>query len=110
MEPQTDRPIPPDAWEFEIVGLHYERPLERSEESFIDLTLKRGDELRRFRFLSPQDVEVEKGFPRHTHGLVILDVSGRQLEGIGVLVDNAENCEGGVRFWARTVLELEARP
>ena len=47
---------------------------EGQSEPFIDLTLKRGDVLRHFRFYSPQSLEIEKGFPSRTGGFCILDV------------------------------------
>ena len=103
-----DHPILPAAWKYEIIGFHFVRSIDECAEAFIDLTLRREADVKRLRFLAPQDVEIEKGFPRHTHGLVIRDVSARQLEGINVLVDNAENSPGGVRFWARAVIDLEA--
>ena len=70
------------------------------------MTLKKGDTLRHFRFYSPQDLEIEKGFPSKTGGFCILDVSKRGLEGLGVRVDDLEARRGAVRFWAREVIEI----
>ncbi len=41
-----------------------------------------------------------------TSGLVILDVRGRGLSGIGVMVDDFEGSHGDVRFVARTVEDV----
>jgi hypothetical protein len=75
------------------------------EESYLDLVLRRGPERRTFRFWSPQEIEIERGGPRMTHGLVILDVRNRGLEKLGVRVDDFEGSVGSVRFWARAVEE-----
>lgn len=103
-----DHSILPRAWEFEIVGLRLEKePLDGSE-AFLDLSLRRGDERRVLRFWSPSDLEVERGGPTMTGGLVIRDLRGRGLDRISVKVDDFEASLGAVRFVARTVEEVES--
>lgn len=100
--PIIDRP-----WEFSIVELRYcaER---NGAESFIDLVLERESLCRRLRFWSPQQLEIEEGcFPDPTGGMVILDVSARQLNGLGVWVTDLEGTRGSVTFWARDVVDLD---
>jgi hypothetical protein len=93
-------------YEYEIVEFSYIQPLDGSE-PFIDLGLTKGGKLRRLRFFGAQDVEITKGFPRSS-GLVIRDVSARNLERLGVRVINLENETGCPEFWARVVVELTA--
>ena len=104
----TDLPHPilPEAWRYEIVGLRLEQEPRDAQEPYLDLTLKRGTERRVLRFWSPQNLTVEQGGPRMTHGLTIQDVRARQLDGLGVLVDDFEASPGKVSFWARHVEEL----
>ena len=101
--------ILPRAFEYEIIGLHLERePLDGSE-AYLDLMLRRGPERRLLRFWSPQELEVERGGPTMTGGLVIRDLRGRGLDSIGVKVDDFESSHGSVRFIARAVEDLELR-
>jgi hypothetical protein len=100
--PLVERP-----WEYEIVGLAYHRDPDTWIDSYIDLVLQRGESRRHLRFLGPQDLRIDEGFPSSA-GLCILDVSRRQLDGIGVRVANFEASGGCPTFWARGVVELEA--
>jgi hypothetical protein len=99
-------PILPESWRYEIVGIRLDHFPMDGGEPFLDLTLQRGAERRILRFWSPIEIEIEKGGPSMTSGFVIRDIRGRQLEGIGVLVDDFEASCGAVRFLARTVDEL----
>jgi hypothetical protein len=99
--PIIDRP-----WEYEIVGFCYLRPDDWSE-PYVDLTSQKGRIVRRLRFFSPQEIEIEKGFPGFTNGIHILDIRSRGLEKSGVLVDDFEASEGSVRFLAREVIDLD---
>ena len=94
----------PDAWRYDITGFRYEQPRD-GDEPFLELTLAAGADVRRLRFLSPQGIEVRSGFSP-TGGLVILDVRGRSLDGLGVRVEDRENGAGGVEFWARAVEDV----
>lgn len=101
-----DLPILERSWEYSIVGLAFRRSLDGSDEAYLDLTLQRGSDVRRFRFFSPQDIRLEDGFPA-APGLCFLDVSRRGMEGIRVRVDDYEAGGGGLRFWARDVIDLD---
>ena len=107
---ETDprHPILPDAWRYEITGLHLELAAEDGTEPFLDLTLRRGDDIRRLRFYSPQDLEIERGGPI-SGGLTILDVRSRELDRLGVRVDDFEASPGSLRFWARDVEDVTSR-
>jgi hypothetical protein len=102
----SDLPILDRPWEYSIVGLVFRRTLDHSEEAYIDLTLQRGSEVRRFRFFSPQDITLKQGFP-NAPGLCFLDVSKRGMEGIRVHVADFENGGGGVHFYAREAVDLD---
>jgi len=100
-----DHPVLPDAWRYEIVGLRLELKPQDEAEPFIDLTLELSGERRTLRFYSPRSIEIEKGGPV-SGGLKILDVAGRQLDGIRVHVDDYEARSGSLRFWARDVAPI----
>ncbi len=101
-----DHPIIERPNAYAVVGLYYHRTLDDSEEAYIDLTLQKGDVVRRLRFLSPQQISVGEGFP-HGIGLYIADVRARGLEGLNVHVDDYECSGGEIRFWAREVIDLD---
>ena len=69
LHPILDRP-----WEYEIFTLSFWQWQNGESEPFIDLTLKKGNVFRHFRFLSPQSLEIEKGFPSRTGGFCILEI------------------------------------
>ncbi len=98
-----EHPILAKAWEFEVVGVRLDREPIDGGEPFLDLTLRRGDERRYLRFWSPVDLEIERGGPAMTGGLIIKDVRARQLDGLGVQVDDSEASRGAIRFYARSV-------
>ena len=91
------------------MGFTYERDLDGASEPHIDMTLQKGTEVRRLRFLGPRDLRITEGFP-YSGGLAILDVSQGQLEGVSVHVVNFESEGGCPEFWARDVVELPAGP
>jgi hypothetical protein len=98
-----EHPILSCAWEYEIIGIRLERePLDGSE-PFIDLRLRNGTERRLLRFWSPRELEIERGGPCMTSGLVIRDIRARGLAGLAVMVDDFEASPGSVKFYARTV-------
>ena len=101
-----DHPILPDAWKWEIVGMRVELdPLDEAE-PYLDLTVRRGGGRQVLRFWSPRDLRIAEGGPRMTHGMAILDVRARGLEGIGVRVDDFE--ADSVRVVARSVVRQDA--
>ena len=103
-----DHPIIEQPWEYTIVSLCYHNDSREWSASYVDMTLSRDDDVRRLRFLGPQDFAIEKGcFPQPTGGMCILDVSHRRLEGINVRVADFEATLGAVTFWAREVIDLD---
>lgn len=100
--PILDRPF-----EYEITGFSYLRP-DDGTEPYIDLILRKKHVVRRLRFFSPQEIEIENGFPLPTGGMYFSDVSARGLEGLGVRVSDFEASSGRVQFWARAVIDLDA--
>lgn len=106
IEVDPPHPLLDRSWEYQIVGLNYQIPLD-GEAPFLDLTLRRGREIRRLRFSYPRALTIEQGFPINTGGLVISDVRARQLDGIGIRVHDLEATQGAVGFWAAEVVELD---
>jgi hypothetical protein len=102
-----DHPIIDSPFEYEIIEFCYHNDPNESKNAYLDLTLRRGITVRRLRFLQPQDLEIEKGFPRPTRGMCILDVRHRQLNGVNVRVADFEASWGKLTFWAREVLDLD---
>jgi len=92
-----DRP-----YEWKIVELRFVA----DDEAWLELRLAKNGVTRRLRFRGVLDLQLERGFPS-APGLVIDDVSDRQLEGIGVLVTDREAGNGGLHFWARDVVDAD---
>jgi hypothetical protein len=108
MRKDPDHPIIDSPWLYSITEFHYHVGLDGTE-PFIDLLLERDSVRRRLRFWSPQSLQIETGrFPAPTRGMEILDVSKRQLEGLGVHVTDFENTSGSITFWARDVVDLDS--
>lgn len=106
MERDPDHPIVERPSQYAVGALHYHVGLD-GREPFLDLDLHRGKEVRRLRFWSPQQLEIEDGFPRPTHGMTILDVRNRGLDGLTVWVTDFEGTSGSIRFWARDVVDRD---
>jgi hypothetical protein len=102
-----DHPIIDRPFEYQIIEFCYHNDPDDSQNAFLDLTLRSGSTVRRLRFLQPQDLEIEKGFPRPTRGMCILDVRHRQLDSVTVRVADFESSWGRVTFWAREVRDLD---
>jgi hypothetical protein len=107
LDRDPDHPIIDRPFEYEIVELCYHHDPDDGRNTYLDLTLRRGTTIRRLRFLQPRDLEIEKGFPRPTGGLCILDVRHRQWDGINVRVADFEASWGKLAFWARDVFDLD---
>ena len=90
---------PPSWW---LLEMTYHSDPDDFAGSYVDLVFARGGVARRLRFVEPSELSVGQGLP-HSAGLRILDVSGRGLEGLGVLVTDSEDSHGMLRFWARGV-------
>ena len=101
LHPIVDKP-----WSYEIVGFNYQRG-DSDQESFVDITLAQGEVRRHLRFLSPTHICIDGGFPAMSGGLVILDISGRSVAGVAVMVEDFESDKGSVRFYARKAIDLD---
>ncbi len=52
----TNHPVLNNPWEYTIIGLDYQIP-QYDATPYLDLTLIKGNEVRRLRFLSPQSLK-----------------------------------------------------
>jgi len=100
-----DHPILPDPWRWELREFTFRRDQDDWRESYIDLVFERDRVPKRLRFFAPQQVQISEGIP-NAFGMVILDVSGRQLDGLGVRIANFEQSYGARTFWAARVIEV----
>ena len=101
-----DHAIIDNPWEYRITSFLYECSSEDFQEHFIDMTLEKDGETRRLRFIGPQQLKIEEGFPLSTSGMEILDISDRALEDINILVGDFELSFGAITFYAKDVQEL----
>ena len=109
MTPKKEYPYHPildRSWEYEVFTLSYHQSPLGEFEPFLDLTLKKEDIYRCFRFHGPQELEIEKGFPAKAGGFCIFDVSSTATDGLGVYVDDLKGGSGALRFRARDVVEI----
>lgn len=95
-------------WQYQIIGLNYQNPTYQIPDSFIQLTLKRNEEIRHLHFEAPVQLFIEEGFPQMTSGLCFWDVSQDGLQDITILVDDFEASPGKIHFWAKSVREIKA--
>ncbi len=75
--------------------------------TYLDLTLQQQQTIRRLRFLRPQRIVIDEGFPAATHGMIILDIRDRQWEDLRVEVADFEGNHGSVTFVAADVVDLD---
>jgi hypothetical protein len=78
------------------------------EPSSLDVTFTRGDVSCTLRFIDAQDVSVEIGgrLPMQCGEMVILDIRGRQLDGLDVQVTEGDASGSPLRLYARSVTEV----
>jgi len=88
---------------YDISYFAYKFDDEDNSKSYIDLHLKKDEELVKLRFWGPRDLEIEKGFPNATGGMFIEDVSKHGLESINIFVGDFEASNGSITFWAKRV-------
>ncbi len=98
------------SWDYEVVSFCFKQSLNNEFEAYIDLTLRNESKVRHLRFFSPQNIEIEEGFPIKTGGFSIYDISARGLDKLNVRVGDFEATLGAIRFWARKVEEVEQKP
>ena len=108
VDPDPDHPIIERPWEYQLTEFRYHYDPDDWGASFIDMTLEKGETVRRLRFWSPRRLRIEAGFPLATGGMEIKDVRHRQMEGLGVYVGDFEASSGAVTFWAYEVVDLDA--
>jgi len=102
-----DHPILEAPFTWDLLEFKYHCDPNDWRESYIDLVFIKGECVRRLRFFGPRELEITCGLP-NSCGLCILDVTGRQLEGIRVRVVCIEGSSRGVpRFWASRVVDLD---
>ena len=107
IEREPDHPIIDKPWQYDIAEFRYHVDLEDLRGSFIDLHLRRGTVIRRPRFVGPQNLKIETGFPQATGGMCILDIRKRQWDGLAVEVADFEATSGAITFVARNVIDLD---
>jgi hypothetical protein len=76
-------------------------------ETHFDMTFERDGVVRRLRFFGVSDIELAGGIMPNAVGMLILDVSGRQLENFKVRVVNFEQTGGVPTFWAARVVDQD---
>jgi len=108
IEREPDHPIIDKPWQYDIAEFRYHVDPEDRWASFIDLHLRRGTVVRRLRFVGPQSLKIETGFPDATGGMCILDIRERQWEGLTVEVADFEATYGAITFVARNVIDLDS--
>ncbi|MGZ3427276.1 MAG: hypothetical protein ACXVCV_11540 [Polyangia bacterium] len=108
MSAEPDHPILSQPWTYDLIGFELRF---HDGEPYVDLTFKRGQEVRRLRFLRPRDLvlrEAARG-PEGglRYGLSIKDVSARGVEDVRIEVAGSEPGPGELHFLAADVLLLE---
>ena len=105
LDGDRNHPLFPNAFRWELVEFTYRKHPTDWQETYIDLVFATTEGERRFRFFAPRNLEIRSG-PSNVWGMRVLDVTGRQMEGIRVRVDNYEEYSGAPRFWAADVVEV----
>lgn len=100
-----EHPILPHACLWDLIEFTYHCQPNDHQGSYIDLTFSREGVVRKLRFLRPQNVELSDGRLKSS-GMLILDISRRQLEGLNVRVITFERPYGVPTFWAYDVREV----
>lgn len=99
-----DHPVLAQAEGYRISGLNYQAEDPLIDEPYIDLTLRRGTDVRCLRFFAPQKLHIGERFPQVGY-LRVLDVGKRQWDKLSVWVKDAEQNEA-ISFYARDVVEV----
>ncbi|HEY1598017.1 MAG TPA: hypothetical protein VGG64_00345 [Pirellulales bacterium] len=93
--------------EYTVVRFDYHNDPDDWKNSHVDLVLRRQGEVRRLRFLRPQSLKIEEGFPSPTHGMIILDIRDRKWDGLNIEVADFEASPGKILFYAQDVVDLD---
>lgn len=102
IHPIIDRPHEYDIIRFDL----HNDPLD-CRNSYLDLTLQRRNTIRRLRFIRPQRIVIEEGFPTATHGMIFLDIRDRQWDDLRIEVADFEASNGSLTFCAADVIDLD---
>lgn len=104
----TDKihPIVEHPHTYKLVYFSWSINPENFDQSYIDMHLRKSQELRKLRFIQPVEITIEYGFNGNTSGLEILDIKNRQLDSVRVEVRNSEQ-DPGISFKALEVIELK---
>ena len=111
MDDPIYHPILAEPWTYEIVAFTWQSANE-PDEAFLDVTLSRGAQIRRLRFVAPQDVHIEVYGGSHAAqclDMVIYDIRDRGLEGLNVLVTEGGASSSPLILHARDVNDLDLR-
>ncbi len=104
-----DHPILDQPWRWEIDEFtwHAERG---TVQAALDVRFVRDGQHLTLRFIEPQDVTIEFGgsYPIQCGEMAILDISGRQLDGLTVQVTEFGASGTPLRLYARSVQKLDA--
>ena len=93
-------------WQYKIISFHYECSSENPLEHYIELVMKKGDDIRKLKFLAPRQLEIGKDFPMPTGGIrEILDIRDRGWENINIEVSDFECSNGAITFFAKDVID-----
>ncbi len=99
-------PILPDPYSWALVEFAYRLAPDDWRQTHIDLAFVRNGVERRLRFFAPRDVELPRGRLGAWSRVYVSDVSGRQMEDIGVRVGTFEPDWCVPSFWAASVVEV----
>jgi hypothetical protein len=91
-----------EPWTYRVAGLTCHFDWSDPRESWLDLSLEKGDERVQLRFFRVHGLEVEAGFPFAGSGMQILDLSDRGMEDSRIEVSSFEQ-DPAIRFWAQSV-------
>lgn len=100
-------PIIEHPHKYEIVRLDYQCDRENPRDNYLDLSLRRDGVTRRLRFLRPQRLIIEEGFPAPTGGMEIFDIRHQQWDDIRVEVSDFEASHGAITSYAADVIDLD---
>ena len=89
--------------QYDVTDFHYHFDKNDPSQSFIRMTLEKNTEVVTLQFWQPVNLQIEKGFPYPTHGMVFYDVTASGLEDIGIEVSDFEASYGSITFSAKFV-------
>jgi len=107
MSSEPDHPVLAEPWTYELVAMHWKLDPRDDRDDYLDLTLRRGAEVRKLRFVRPQNIKIDQGFHGTLNGFVILDISNRQWDNLRVEVINFEQ-DPGITFVASHVIDFDS--